>query len=248
MNAAVICVRDLSVGWGDTVILRGMSFDVFAGEVFVILGRSGSGKTTVLRHLVGLDVPISGDIRVLGEAPATREPGPPRFGVTFQSGALFGSLTVAENVALPLEEWTDFSGEVVSAMVRAKLDVVGLYGASEKFPAQLSGGMKKRAAIARAMITEPEILFLDEPSSGLDPMSTSALDELLLTLNRALGLTVVIVSHDLTSVFRIATRCILIDRETQSIIASGDPRALREASTDPRVRAFFTGAPIEEEV
>ena len=157
----------------------------------------------------------------------------------FQSGALFGSMTVGENLALPLTEWTDLPPEAVDAIVRAKLRLVGLQGCAHKHPAELSGGMKKRAAIARAMALEPSLIFLDEPSAGLDPVSAAGLDELILTLSTGLGLTVVLVTHDLQSIFKIAARCILLDRETKSIIARGDPRALRHSSGPPQVRQFF---------
>jgi phospholipid/cholesterol/gamma-HCH transport system ATP-binding protein len=157
----------------------------------------------------------------------------------FQSGALFGSLTVGENVALPLDQWTDLSEDAIGAIVRAKLRLVGLDGSEDKFPSEISGGMKKRAAIARAMALEPPLLFLDEPSAGLDPVSAVELDELILTLNRVLGLTVVLVTHELPSIFKIAQRCIMLDKPSQSIIAEGDPRKLRDSATEPSVHDFF---------
>jgi phospholipid/cholesterol/gamma-HCH transport system ATP-binding protein len=232
-------VRDATVGLDHEVLLRHATFEVEPGEIFAILGRSGSGKTVLLRHLIGLEVPKAGEIQVGGENPAEAGDAPPRFGVTFQSGALFGSMTVGDNVALPLERWTALGREVIGVIVRAKLRVVGLEDAGGKLPAELSGGMKTRVAIARAMALDPALLFLDEPTSGLDPVSTAELDDLLLALNRDLGLTVVLVSHELPSILRIATRCILLDRESQGIIAHGDPRELRESCRDPRVYRFF---------
>lgn len=239
----IVEVRGLTIGFGETILLKDASFEVREGDIFVILGRSGSGKTTVLRHLIGLDTPLAGEIVVAGTAPVGQELRPPPYGVAFQSGALFGSMTVAENVALPLEEWTHFPQDVIGAIVWAKLRIVGLKDANQKFPSELSGGMKNRAAIARAMALEPALLFLDEPTAGLDPVSAAALDELLLVLNRVLRLTVIMVSHELPSIFKIATRCIMLDKDSQSIIAAGDPRELRDSSEDPRVHAFFNRLP-----
>jgi phospholipid/cholesterol/gamma-HCH transport system ATP-binding protein len=234
---AVIEVEDLTIGWDSVVLLEHASFRVERGDIFVILGGSGCGKSTMLRHLVGLETPLHGRIRVHGAAPGNE--GRPSFGVMFQSGALLGSIGVGENVGLPLREWTELPGDAVDAIVRAKLRLVGLEGCADKMPAELSGGMKKRAAIARAMALEPELLFLDEPSAGLDPVSAAELDELILTLNRDLDLSVVVVSHDLDSIFKIAKHCIMLDKESRSIIARGDPRQLRDQSDDARVRSFF---------
>lgn len=244
MSEPLIKVDCLTMGWpgpaGVPVILQqDATFDVARGEVFAILGGSGCGKSTLLRYLVGLESPLSGEIAIAGLGRPNLEVGRPPFGVMFQSGALFGSLTVGENVGLSLEQWTDLPYEAIAAIVLAKLKLVGLEGAENRYPAELSGGMKKRAAIARAMALEPELIFLDEPSAGLDPVSAVELDELILTLNRVLGLTVVLVTHELPSIFKIAQRCIMLDKETKSIIATGDPRELRDHSTDPRVRDFF---------
>ena len=239
MSETVIDVEGLSMGWDTTVLLQEASFSVARGEIFAILGGSGCGKSTLLRHLIGLESPKTGTISLFGEPHPTLEIGRPPFGVTFQSGALFGSMTVGDNVALPLEQWTKLPPSAVAAIVRAKLRLVGLEGTEDKLPSELSGGMKKRAAIARAMVLEPELLFLDEPSAGLDPVSAVELDELIQSLNKGHGLTVVIVTHELPSIFKIVTRCIMLDKKSKSIIAEGDPRELRDGSEDPRVHHFF---------
>jgi phospholipid/cholesterol/gamma-HCH transport system ATP-binding protein len=242
---AVIEVTDLTIGHGDVVLQEHASFEVFAGEVFAILGGSGCGKSTLLRYLVGLEKTRIGQIRISGIGQPSLEVGRPPFGVMFQSGALFGSMTVGENIGLSLEQWTDLPHDAIAAVVLAKLRLVGLQGTEDKFPSEISGGMKKRAAIARALALEPELLFLDEPSAGLDPVSAVELDELILTMSRRLNLTVVIVTHELESIFKIASRCIMLDKPSRSIIARGDPRELRDASTDQRVRRFFNRLPEE---
>jgi phospholipid/cholesterol/gamma-HCH transport system ATP-binding protein len=239
MNAPLITVDGLTMGWGDENLLENASFEVERGEVFAILGGSGCGKSTLLRHLTGLDPPRSGTILIEGVGTPSLEVGRPAYGVMFQSGALFGSMTVGENVALPLTEWTDLPADAVDAIVQAKLRLVGLSGFENHPPSEISGGMKKRAAIARAMALEPSLIFLDEPSAGLDPVSAVELDELILTLSQGLGLTVVLVTHELQSIFKIAGRCIMLDKKTKSIIARGDPRELRDKSPDPVVHHFF---------
>lgn len=239
MTTPMIRVQDLTMGWGDRVLLNRVSFDIPEGDVFVILGGSGCGKSTLLRHLIGLEPPMTGIIEIAGERSSLRVGAAPAFGVMFQSGALFSSMTVADNVAFPLHEWTNLPTDAIDAVVRAKLALVGLEGADSKLPSELSGGMKKRAAIARAMAFEPNLLFLDEPSAGLDPVSAAELDELILVLNKTLGLTVVMVTHELASIKKVGRNCIMLDQATRSIIAQGDPRALAEHSEDPRVQHFF---------
>ncbi len=236
---AMIEVSDLSVGYGGEPLLENMSFEVPPGDIFVVLGGSGCGKSTLLRHLIGLERPISGAIRIEGVGEPALESGPPRFGVLFQSGALFGSMTLGQNVALALEKWTDLPQDAIEAIVCAKLRLVGLDGFENHLPAEISGGMKKRAGIARALALETPLLFLDEPSAGLDPISSVELDELILTLNASLGMTTVIVTHELQSIFKIAKNCIMLDKQAKGIIARGDPRDLRDHSTDPRVVNFF---------
>jgi phospholipid/cholesterol/gamma-HCH transport system ATP-binding protein len=235
----IIRVADLTIGWDNVVLQRSASFDVARGEIFAILGASGCGKSTLLRYLVGLETPIHGTVAIAGNAKRHSDVGRPAFGVVFQSGALFASMTVGENVGLPLTTWTNLAPEAVDAIVGAKLCLVGLRGLEDKLPSELSGGMRKRAAIARAMALEPNLMFLDEPSAGLDPVTSVELDELILVLNRALGLTVVVVTHELASIFKIVSRCVMLDKDSQSIIASGIPAELRDTCPDARVKRFF---------
>ena len=244
LNAAqepAISIRNLHVAYGEREILHGITFDVPAGETVVILGGSGSGKSTLLRTLVGLEAPTSGEIIVRGKnlqklsAEEWRELRQ-HIGISFQSGALFGSMTVGENVALPLHEHTQLDPATIEIMVRLKLNEVGLSGYEDYMPAQLSGGMKKRAAVARAMAMDPEILFFDEPSAGLDPIIAAGIDQLLLKLKEAFGITIIVVTHELASAFLIADRMVLLDKG--NIVANGTPTEL-QASSQPRVRQFL---------
>lgn len=242
-SSPIVDVRGLTIGWGDSVLARDVTFRVERGEVVAILGESGSGKTTLMRFVIGLEEPIEGTIDVAGEGRPDLERGLPPFGVMFQSGALFGSMTVGDNVRLPLQRWTELPRDAITAIARGKLRTVDLEDAIDKMPAELSGGMVRRAAIARALALDPELVFLDEPSAGLDPRTGAEIDDLIVTLNRALGVTVVMITHELESVYRIADRCVVLDAATKSIAAVGDPRALRD-SDDPRIHGFFHPGPV----
>lgn len=241
---AIIQVRNMTARYGDQTIFNDISFDVRRGEIFVILGGSGCGKSTLLKHLVGLYRPAAGKILIDGDDITTAEGRDlqkiqRKFGILFQSGALFGSMTIAQNVALPLEEYTTLSPEAMDLLVRMKLSMVYLSGYENHLPSEISGGMKKRAGLARAMALDPQILFFDEPSAGLDPITSADLDSLILQLNKSLGTTIVVVTHELASIYSIAQRVIMLDKDAKKIIAEGDPRYLREHSPIPKVRNFF---------
>lgn len=244
MAVPVITVSNLTMGYSGKIVLKDITFSVQPGEVFVILGGSGCGKSTLLKHMIGLYPPMSGRISIQGRDIVTAQGRKRReilrsFGVMYQSGALFGSLTLLENICLPLEEFTHLPKDAREAVARMKLKQVGLTGSEEKLPSELSGGMQKRAAIARAMALDPAILFLDEPQAGLDPVTSAGIDELILTLSQSLGITFVVVSHELASIYAVAHRVIMLDPETKGIIAEGPPAELRDHCVNPKVRKFF---------
>lgn len=244
----LIEVCRLTARYGDTPILEGVDMEVYPGEILVILGGSGCGKSTLLRHLIGLNTPHAGSIRIDGVDITTCSDAEYRrtlskIAVLFQGGALFGSMTVAQNVALAMEAHTDLDRGAIETLVGMKLHMVGLNGFECHLPSELSGGMKKRAGLARALALNPSILFLDEPSAGLDPVTSADIDELILHINRTTGTTMVIVTHELASIFAVAQRVIMLDKGTRGVIAQGDPRDLKATSTHPVVRRFFNRQP-----
>ena len=240
-----IIVRNLTMAYGSFVLMRDINFIVKHGDIFIIMGGSGCGKSTLLRHLIGLKEPATGeifyeDMNFTKADPKQREAKLRRFGVLYQSGALWSSMTLAENVGLPLGEFTDLNPSQIREIAALKLALVGLAGFEDFYPSEISGGMQKRAGLARAMALDPEILFFDEPSAGLDPISSSLLDELILELRNNLGATIVIVTHELASIFAIGNNSVFLDADSRVQIASGDPKELLTDTKDPRVRRFLT--------
>jgi len=239
-----ITINDLTMAYGSFVIQHDLNFSIQPGSIFIIMGGSGCGKSTLLRHLIGLMSPAKGEVLYDGESfwaasPEDRERMMRRFGVLYQSGALWSSMTLAENVALPLGEYTDLSPREIRDVVALKLALVGLAGFEDFYPAEISGGMRKRAGLARAMALDPDILFFDEPSAGLDPLSSRRLDDLILEIRDSLGATVVVVTHELASIFTIGDSGVFLDPETKTMLAVGDPKMLRDTSPDPKIRSFL---------
>jgi len=240
----IIKVENLVGGYGDTVILDNVSFEVAEGEIFVILGGSGCGKSTLFKHMIGLIKPFSGEIVIDGDRITEDDDRIfkrvlRKIGVLYQGSALLGSMTIGENIALPIREYTDLPEESITRMVKMKLRLVDLEGSEDYLPSELSGGMRKRAGLARAMALNPKILFFDEPSAGLDPVTAAGLDSLILNLNRILGTTMVVVTHELSSIFTIAQRVIMLDKQAKGIIAEGDPKYLKDHSHNKYVKEFF---------
>ena len=240
-----ILVRALTMAYGSFVLMRDLNFVVRRGDIFIIMGGSGCGKSTLLRHLIGLKAPatgeiIYGDVNFTRADPEQRERLLRRFGILYQSGALWSSMTLAENIGLPLGEFTDLTPAQIREIASLKLALVGLKGFEDFYPNQISGGMQKRAGLARAMALDPDVLFFDEPSAGLDPISSRLLDDLILELRANLGATIVVVTHELASIFTIANNSVFLDAESRTQIATGDPHDMIAQSTDPRVRKFLT--------
>lgn len=239
-----ISAQNLTIGYGSNVLMENLNFTVNNGEIFVILGGSGCGKSSLLANLYGLYQPLAGDVLIEGQNITTavgqdRQKIMTSFGVMYQEGALFGSMNLLDNVTLFMEEYTQLTRSQMNLLARCKLDLVGLLPYESYMPSEISGGMQKRAAIARAMALDPKILFLDEPSAGLDPITSADLDRTILDLSKNLGFTFVVVSHELASIYAIADKVIMLDKQAKGIIAEGDPKVLRDTSTDPRVHQFF---------
>lgn len=246
MTDVKIKVQNLTVAYGSNVLMKDVDFEVNTGDVFIIMGGSGSGKSSLLRVLTGLKEPAKGKVWLNGKdfyAAGGKEQKilMQNCGILYQSGALFSSMTLGENVALPLQQYTDYSIGTIREIVALKLALVGLRGYEDFYPAELSGGMKKRAGLARAMALDPEILFFDEPSAGLDPVSSNLLDDLILEINRSLGTTIVVITHELSSIFAIGNNSIYLDAETKGISAKGNPHELLKNPPNQRVLSFLTG-------
>jgi len=242
---AHITVQDLTMAYGDFVLMHDLTFAINRGDIFIIMGGSGCGKSTMMTILIGLKAPAKGQVfygdqDFWGADPPTRDRIIRRGGVMYQSGALWSSMTLAENIALPLETYTDLSPARIREVVKLKLALVGMAGFEEFYPSEISGGMQKRAGIARAMALDPEILFFDEPSAGLDPVSARRLDDLILELRESLGTTMVVVTHELASIFAIGNNSVYLDVDERTMTASGDPKRLRDNSPNPRVHKFLT--------
>jgi phospholipid/cholesterol/gamma-HCH transport system ATP-binding protein len=240
-----IMVRDLTMAYGDFVIQQDLTFSILRGDIFIIMGGSGCGKSTLLRHLIGLKRPahgqvLYGDVDFWAVAESVRESLMRRMGILYQSGALWSSMTLAENVALPLKTYTRLNAKEVGEIVALKLALVGLAGFEDFYPAEISGGMRKRAGLARAMALDPEILFFDEPSAGLDPISAKMLDDLIREIRDSLGTTIVVVTHELASIFAIGNNAVFLDPETKTMIATGDPKQLLSLTRDTRIERFLT--------
>jgi phospholipid/cholesterol/gamma-HCH transport system ATP-binding protein len=240
----IIVVKDLAARFGENVVFEGVSFKVYKGEVLVIVGASGCGKSTLLRIMIGLQKPYAGQVLYQGMDITRAEEKDlhqyrQNIGVLFQAGALFSSMTIKENIELPLQEYTDLDPVTINTIIKMKLGMVNLAGYENYHPSELSGGMKKRAGIARAMALDPRVLFFDELSAGLDPVTAAELDDLIIKTEEALGTTMVIVTHELESIYKIAHRVLMLDKEAKGIIAEGKPLELKERATDPRVKSFF---------
>ena len=247
-NNTIIQLKHLDAGYGSLVILKDINLEISRSEIFVLLGGSGCGKSTLMRHMIGLNRPLSGSVIIGGQVFATATEDIPEYsrsalqrrtGVMYQSGALFGSMSLLENVRLPLDEYTRLPRDLKDELARLKLEQVGLGDFTDYQPAAVSGGMQKRAAIARAIALDPDVLFLDEPSAGLDPITSAELDTLILRLRDAFGMTVIMVSHELASVFTVADRAAYLDRNTRSVLETGSPAMLRDNSIHEKVRQFF---------